>query len=105
MGMLAADTLPILSTLKYSWSAESPALPARFRIMVLLAWCGMISSMLSSSVRPGSSGSGSAPSSPSICPRYRWTSAFTSGPYTVMSPSNSEFGQMIEFTSLCGPLA
>ena len=59
--MLAADTLPILSTLKYSWSAESPALPARLRIIVLLAWCGTISSMLSSSVRPDpsrSSGSG-----------------------------------------------
>ena len=69
IGMLAADTLPILSTLKYSWSADSPALPARLRIIVLLAWCGTISSMLSSNVRPGSSGSDWAPSSSSIWAR------------------------------------
>ena len=72
--------------------------------IVLFAWCGTTRSTASRSL-PVPSGPGSSESSPIICFRYLWASDFTSGPKTVMLLSNSGFGQMIEFTSLTGPLA
>ena len=68
-GMLAAEVLPTVSMLKYSWSGVSPASAANLMIIVLLAWCGTIRSMLSSSVAATPSGSACDFSSSIICLR------------------------------------
>jgi hypothetical protein len=62
-GMLADEALPTSLMLKYRLSSDSPAFAASCTTIVLLAWCGTISSMLSRSVSALPLGSGSALSS------------------------------------------
>ena len=105
MGMLAAETLPTCLDVEVEPLGGEPGRPRQLDTMVLFAWCGTTSS-IASSRRPlvlvrMRQRAQLAHHLPEVAP----DSARTSGPYTVMLLSNSGLGQMIEFTSLTGPLA
>ena len=104
--MLADDVLPTFSMLKYSWSAVQPGVVGQLDHHGLVGLVGhdqvdAVQQRRRLAVRVGlvlqlidhlQRGSGPP-------------ATFTSGPYTVMLLSNSGLGQMIELTSLTGPLA
>ncbi len=67
--MLALEAFPTFSMLKYNRSSDRPAFCASPSTIVLLAWCGTIRSMLSSSEPSVPAGPGSAEISSIICTR------------------------------------